>query len=61
MAIKLTMKNLLLIIGAVFFLLGSGYNVYQWNTSGKTDVNLQLVGLFLVLIALAVKKKDIEG
>jgi hypothetical protein len=61
MAIELTMKNLLLIIGAVIFLLGSGYNVYQWNASGKTDVNLQLVGLFFVLIALAVKKKDIEG
>jgi len=58
---KLSMKKLLFIIGAIFFLIGSGYNVYQWNSSGKTDPNLQIFGLFLMLIAIAVGRKELEG
>jgi hypothetical protein len=49
------MKQLLLIVGALVFLLGTGYNVYDWNTSGRANYIVQLVGLFLILIAISWK------
>jgi drug/metabolite transporter (DMT)-like permease len=58
---QFTTKQILLIGGIITFLLGTGYNIYDWNATGQSDSTVQLFGLFLIVISFLFKKKDLEG
>jgi len=45
------------IFGTFCILLGFAYNIYGWFTSGRTDYDLQFIGLLLILIAIFMKRE----